>query len=58
MATEFIQVPKQISAPGKVTLSNESFKICDQEISCILEKGAIELISPSEDCFISIFRYS
>ena len=55
MKIEFIKVPKQISAPNNVTLSNESFKICDEEDSCRIEKGATESISPSEDCFVSSF---
>ena len=63
MTIEFVKAPKQISAPSNVTLSNKSFKICDQikicEISSMIAKGAIEPISSSEDCFASsFFRYS
>ena len=53
MTIELIEIPKQISAPGNVPLSNESFKICDQEVNCMLDKGANELISPSEDGFVT-----
>ena len=50
---EFTQLPCQNKIPNEIPFSDEQASIVNEEVSKLLQKGAIKLVEKSDDQFIS-----
>lgn len=50
---EFTEPPFQFHIPNEIPFSDDQAHLVDQEVESLLQKGAIELVSPSSDQFLS-----